>query len=96
MVPEVEGRAGLQARPREAAARIVRRVATLVAALFAGLLGAASAAFASTTTDPTGGVFTQAQSQFSQYIIPGAVGIVLLVLIFGVAVMWARRTAKRS
>lgn len=112
MASLVAGRAELVARPAwGAAARVGRRVSLLLGVLVGLLMAGSSVAFASTTTttapapasssapppaDPTGGVFTSAQSQFSQYIIPGAVGIVLLVLVFGVAVMWARRTAKRS
>jgi hypothetical protein len=72
------------------------KVLVVVSAVLAFLgLGPAAASFA-TTSDPTGGVFTTAQSDLSSLIIPAAAGLVIIGIVFAVAVKWMGKGMKKS
>lgn len=91
-----------QTIPAETAApaRPVTRLRAKVAAVLAFItcLVAPTAAFAQTPTDATGGAgstfISNLQSQFLNYVVPAALGLMVAVLGISVLVAWGRKAVK--
>lgn len=86
--------------PVEVKGGVVRRVRAKVAAVlaFLAVLVTPGISFAETPTDATGGAggdfISSLQTQFLQYVVPAALGLMVAVLGISVLVAWGRKAVK--